>query len=259
METEADVRPPLDPSRLPETVQIVEELESTNSRLSALARTGAAAGTVVVAEWQTAGRGRLDRVWSVPPRTAVTFSVLLRPNLPPADWPWLPLFAGYVVRSALAGRVPAIGLKWPNDVLVGEAGHKLCGILVERVETPDGPAAVVGIGINADQRPDELPVPTGTSLRIVTGAPVDRTAVLADLLATLDASLPMLRDLDGLRAAYAANCVTIGRQVRVELPAGDPLVGPAVGLDESGRLLVDGPDGVVAVGAGDVIHVRAAQ
>lgn len=258
MDSEPDVRPPFDPSRLPATVQIVEELESTNSRVTELARGGAPAGTVVVTEWQTAGRGRLDRVWTVPPRSAVTFSVLLRPDLPAADWPWLPLFAGYVVKTALAPRAAGIGLKWPNDVLVGEDGHKLCGILVERVETPDGPAAVLGIGVNADQTADELPVPTATSLRIIAGEPVDRTAVLAELLATFEASLPMLHDLDALRTAYAEQCVTVGRAVRVHLPAGAPLVGAAIGLDDSGRLLVDGPEGVVAVGAGDVVHVRPA-
>src|SRR5690606_6329608 len=145
MSSGPDARPPLDPSRLPERVQVVEELASTNSRVTELAREGAPAGTVLVTEWQTAGRGRLDRVWTVPPRTAITFSVLLRPGLAPADWPWLPLLAGYVVRTALSDRVPGIGLKWPNDVLVGEEGRKLCGILVERVETAGGPAAVVGI------------------------------------------------------------------------------------------------------------------
>lgn len=258
MSSGPDARPPLDPSRLPERVQVVEELASTNSRVTELAREGAPAGTVVVTEWQTAGRGRLDRVWTVPPRTAITFSVLLRPDLAPADWPWLPLLAGYVVRTALSDRVPGIGLKWPNDVLVGEEGRKLCGILVERVETAGGPAAVVGIGVNADQCPDELPVAHATSLRIETGAPVDRTAVLVDLLETFDDAQQMLDDVDSLRAAYAAACVTVGRRVRVHLPGGAELVGEAVGLDEFGRLLVDGGDGVVAVGAGDVVHVRPA-
>ena len=120
---------------------------------------GAGEGLVVVAEHQTAGRGRLDRTWETPARAALTFSVLLRPGSPPADWPWLPLLTGYAVARALreAG-VPTPALKWPNDVLVDD--RKVAGILVERVETPTGPAAVVGIGLNVAPTAEELPVAT---------------------------------------------------------------------------------------------------
>lgn len=259
MTEKPDARPPLDHSALADSVEVLDRAESTNSLVTERARAGAPAGTVVVAEWQTSGRGRLDRVWAVPDRAALTFSVLLRPDVPAERWPWLPLLAGLVVDEALGELIGGVGLKWPNDVLVGEAQRKICGILVERVETPQGPAAVLGIGINVDQGADELPTATATSLRLETGegAPVDRTALLNRLLALVEKRLPLLADADGLRAAYAQRCVTIGRQVRVELPADRQLSGRAVDVDEHGRLVVEADGTRHVVGAGDVIHVRA--
>lgn len=258
MPSSPDARPPLDPSRLPATVQIVDRIGSTNAGLAEQARGGAPAGTTLTTEWQTAGRGRLDRGWSVPERAAVTVSTILRPELRAADWPWLPLFAGYVVHEALAPTVPGVALKWPNDVLVEPGGRKLCGILVERVDAPTGPAAVVGIGINADQTQEELPIPNATSVRLATGAPADRTGLLAELLACFERERHLLDDIDELRRRYEERCITVGMEVRVELPADRQLLGTAVGIDPSGRLLVRGGAETTAVGAGDVVHVRPA-
>jgi BirA family biotin operon repressor/biotin-[acetyl-CoA-carboxylase] ligase len=235
-------------------VEILAEAASTNAELAERARAGALEGAVVVAEHQTAGRGRLDRTWETPARSALTFSVLLRPNLPAASWPWIPLLTGYAVQAALADRLPDIGLKWPNDVLVEE--RKLGGILVERVDTPTGPAAIVGIGINVSQTLDELPVALATSLALELPQAPDRTEVLAQLLGSMDGLLPLLEDTTALRAAYADACTTLGREVRVDLPAGEVLTGTAVDIDDQGRLVVAGPAGEVAVGAGDVVHVR---
>ncbi|HEY9564211.1 MAG TPA: biotin--[acetyl-CoA-carboxylase] ligase, partial [Nocardioides sp.] len=161
--------------------------------------------------------------------------------------------------QALVGRLASVGLKWPNDVLVtghSEPDRKLAGILVERIETPQGPAAVIGIGLNVSLTQEERPVPTATSLLIELGEELDRTTLLADLVASLDRASELLTDAEALRAAYTSACVTIGRDVRVELPSGDSLVGRVSGLDESGRLGVDTPEGTTWVGAGDVIHVR---
>jgi BirA family biotin operon repressor/biotin-[acetyl-CoA-carboxylase] ligase len=158
------------------------------------------------------------------------------------------------VQAALADRLPDIGLKWPNDVLVEE--RKLGGILVERVDTPAGPAAIVGIGINVSQTLDELPVALATSLALELPQAPDRTEVLAQLLGSIDGLLPLLEDTTALRAAYADACTTLGREVRVDLPAGEVLTGTAVDIDAQGRLVVAGPDREVAVGAGDVVHVR---
>lgn len=263
-------RPSLDATRLAAlapalTVEVLEEATSTNAVAADRARAGAAEGLVVVAERQSAGRGRLDRVWQTPSRAALLFSVVLRPEVPPADWPWLPLLTGHSVARALRGLGYDAGVKWPNDVLVARAdgeSRKLVGILVERIETSDGPAAVVGVGINVSLTPDELPVPTATSLAIESGTEPDRTEVLVAVLSTLveaydawQAGGPAARDR--LASSYAVACVTVGRDVRVELPGGEALLGRATGVDRSGRLVVSGPAGETAVGAGDVVHVRA--
>src|SRR5215470_6491119 len=145
-------------------VRVVEETGSTNADLLAKARSGADEGLVLVAEAQTSGRGRMGRRWISPPRRALTFSVLLRPPVPPALLGWVPLLAGVAVASALE-RTAGVDarLKWPNDVLVGDA--KLAGILAERW----GDAVVVGTGINGLQQRGELPVPTATSLVMARG------------------------------------------------------------------------------------------
>lgn len=228
---------------------------STNAVVAERARAGEDAGLVVVAEHQTAGRGRLDRSWETPERSALTFSVLLRPEVPAQDWPWLPLLTGYAVQAALADRLPEIGLKWPNDVLVEE--RKLAGILVERVDTPRGPAAVVGCGINISHTLDELPVALATSIHLELGETPDRTAVLEQVLGSMHALQGLLDDTGALRAAYVDVCTTLGREVDVHLPATDsPRRGLARDVDAGGALVVEGPEGRWAVGAGDVVHVR---
>jgi BirA family biotin operon repressor/biotin-[acetyl-CoA-carboxylase] ligase len=212
---------------------------------------------VVVAEHQTAGRGRLDRTWETPARSALTVSVLVRPDSHHPDrWPWLPLLTGLAAHAALP---EGAALKWPNDVLLGD--RKVAGILVELVETPDGPAAVLGIGINVGMTEDELPVPTATSLA-VEGYDVDRTDLLVTFLTALDARLAAWasgRDADAaIRAAYVDRCSTIGRDVEVALPGGETLTGRAVDVDEGGRLVVETGAGATSVGAGDVVHVHPA-
>jgi BirA family biotin operon repressor/biotin-[acetyl-CoA-carboxylase] ligase len=256
-------RPPLDRSAVADVtaywrVEVVDETASTNADVAERARGGEAAGLVIVAEHQTAGRGRLDRTWETPPRAALTFSLLLRPTVDPSHWPWLPLLTGLAVTAGVrrATGLSGVGLKWPNDVLVDE--RKLAGILLERVETPDGPAAVVGIGINVSTTVDELPVPTATSLAIV-GADIERGALLAAVLGELPAVLEQWGEsTDALRSAYTENCDTLGQVVDVSMPSGETISGRAVGIDEEGRLDVETDTGQVAVGAGDVIHVRSA-
>jgi BirA family biotin operon repressor/biotin-[acetyl-CoA-carboxylase] ligase len=262
-------RPPLDAETLaaadPDlltglTVEVVEEAASTNALVIERARSGAAEGLVVAAEHQTAGRGRLDRTWETPARSALTFSVLLRPTAPTAAWPWLPLLAGYAVDKALKAAGFEASVKWPNDVLLD--GQKVAGILVERVETDAGPAAVVGVGLNVGMTAEELPVPEATSLAVASpGAVPDRTQLLVSLLASLWESYTAWQeggDLAGMRLAesYVAACATIGRQVRIDLPSGEVLNGTASGIDPSGRLLVEHGGGRTAVSAGDVVHVR---
>jgi BirA family transcriptional regulator, biotin operon repressor / biotin---[acetyl-CoA-carboxylase] ligase len=266
-------------------VRVVAETGSSNADLLAAAREGAREGVVLVAEAQTAGRGRMGRRWTSPPRAGLTFSVLLRPyGVPAALLGWLPLLAGCAVTAA----VPAVTavhprLKWPNDVLVGDA--KLAGILAER----SGSAVVVGIGINVFQRRPELPPGVAaTSLRLETAggqeaAPASEEGATPGEAAGCAASRPDLRtrvlvavldelskryllwrdqfspgdaDACGLRQEYLGRCVTLGREVTVTLPGGKAIGGTADGVDWAGRLEVRTPHGVVPVSAGDVGHMR---
>ncbi len=258
-------RPSLDRALLaaappPWRVEVVDEAASTNALVGVRARAGEPEGLVVAAEHQTSGRGRLDRVWVTPAGSALTCSVLLRPaGVPVARWPWLPLLAGVATATAVRRATGvAADLKWPNDVLVGD--RKLAGILVERVDTPEGPAAVVGIGLNAAMRADELPVDTATSLLLEGGRAGRTTLLLAvlEMLGELVAGwVSGAGEPSALRAAYLELCGTVGREVRVELPGGEQCRGQATGVDPDGRLVVD-VDGVARqFGAGDVVHLRA--
>jgi len=244
-------------------VRVLDSSPSTNAEAAAAARAGAAEGLVIVTQDQPQGRGRLDRSWRSPRGAGLAVSVLLRPDrVPAARWPWLPLLTGVAVRSAVreAAGVP-VCLKWPNDVLVGE--RKLAGILLERVEWGRAtPAAVVGVGLNVSMTAEQMPVPQATSLA-VEGAQVHPAQLLGVLLDRLGAAYVAWcaagGDPDaGLRAEYTAACSTLGARVRVRLPDGSDLSGHATGVDSSGRLEVDTGAHTVAVGAGDVIHLRPA-
>ena len=256
-------------------VRAVGETGSSNADLLAAAGAGLAEGTVLVAEAQTAGRGRLGRRWASPPRAGLTFSVLLRPvGVPAALLGWLPLLAG-VAAAASVRAVAAVdaSLKWPNDVLAGE--KKLGGILAERT----GTAVVIGIGINVWQaRADLPPGAAATSLALVAGpgvtgpaaddgAPGLRERLLAGLLDELgrrylawrDQASPGDADACGLRQEYARRCATLGREVTVTMPGTEPVTGTATGVDRAGRLEVRTVRGLIAVTAGDVVHVRPAD
>jgi len=239
---------------------------STNDELLAHA-TGVDAAewpslSLVATDTQTAGRGRLGRVWTAPPGASLAASLLLRPRLPVEAYGWLPLLAGLAMTQTLRGVGAAARLKWPNDVLIG--GRKVCGILAELL--PDASGVVIGSGVNLTLADEDLPVPTATSLRIE-GVETTADAVLAAYVTEVAALLAALEsaegdaDRSGLRVAVTEACDTIGRAVRVELPSRGQLVGTAIGLDPDGRLLVQdeiagsGRD-AVAVAAGDVTHLR---
>jgi BirA family biotin operon repressor/biotin-[acetyl-CoA-carboxylase] ligase len=238
-------------------VDVVDSTASTNADLVAAARDGSPAGTVLLAEEQVAGRGRLDRRWVSPPRAAVLMSVLLRPATPPPTWPLLPLVAGVALADAIRGMGTAVTLKWPNDVLVGEA--KIAGILVERT----GDAVVIGIGINVTTRAEELPIETATSL-LLEGGTTDRERVAVEVLQRLSACYTAWCDANGApRAvvpAYRERCGTIGRVVSVALADGATLRGVADAVDDAGRLLVRTADGGrQALSVGDVHHLRGSD
>ena len=234
------------PGGLWRDIRVVSETGSTNADLLAAARAGAAEGLVLVAETQTAGRGRLGRSWSSPPRAALAFSVLLRPvAVAPAARAWLPLLTGIAVAAALRAEAGVTAtLKWPNDVLVD--GRKIAGI-------------VAGVGLNVTLTRAELPVPTATSLLLEDAACLDRERLLAAMLTELASRYTAWAagpDPAALRAEYLRWCVTVGREVRVELPGQEQLAGTATDVDETGRLAVRTGPGTTLVGAGDVVHVR---
>ncbi|HWI42803.1 MAG TPA: biotin--[acetyl-CoA-carboxylase] ligase [Nocardioides sp.] len=265
-------RGPLDADRLADglyfvpdlSLELLPEADSTNAVAADRARAGAPEGLVVVADHQVAGRGRLDRTWETPAGTAVTFSLVLRPTVPAASWPWLPLLAGHNVAKALTSMGYDARVKWPNDVLLDD--QKVAGILVERVETPEGPVAIVGVGINVGLAADELPVPTATSLALA-ATPDTRVPGRVEVLLQV---LPMVKEAydiwqaggeqatERLASSYCSRCATLRRDVRVELPGGGQLTGTAVDVDADGRLVVEADGRTERVGAGDVVHVRPA-
>jgi BirA family transcriptional regulator, biotin operon repressor / biotin---[acetyl-CoA-carboxylase] ligase len=256
-------RPPLDRDLRPDPlwrVEVVEALPSTNAAVVERARRDEPEGLVLVAEHQTAGRGRLDRAWETPARAALTFSALLRPRVPDRRWPWLPLLAGVAVCEGVAAAGgPRCELKWPNDVMYGD--HKLAGILAERVDTRAGAALVVGIGLNVTSQREELPVPTATSL-LLAGMPApDRSRLLVAILDALADHYRAWQEAGGdasagLAADYTRVCRTVGSEVEVHLPDGRTLRGRAVGVDDDGGLVVDSGGTRVSLSAGDVVHVR---
>ncbi|HWC34984.1 MAG TPA: biotin--[acetyl-CoA-carboxylase] ligase [Mycobacteriales bacterium] len=256
-------RPPLSAERLQRAlggdlwrqIDVVSETASTNADLADAARAGEPEGLVLVAEQQTGGRGRLDRQWESPPRAGLTFSVLVRPSLEPAQLSLLPLIAGLAAAEALVavGGVDA-RLKWPNDVLVG--GRKLGGVLVEVA----GGAAVIGIGLNVSMREDELPVATATSL-LLCGGSTDREPLLKEVLRALGRRYREWRwtgDSGSVLPAYRERCETIGCDIELELPGGRMVRGNAVGVDDTGRLVVADTETRAerAWLVGDVTHVR---
>ena len=270
-------REPLDAARLRRAavapdglwreIEVVPSTGSTNADLLARALSGEPEGVVLAAEEQTAGHGRMGRRWTSPPYAALTFSLLIRPDVPPARRGWLPLLTGVAVAAAVT-EVTGVEarLKWPNDVLAGEA--KLAGILAEAA----GDAVVVGIGLNVSTEPAELshllagPGPgalPAISLRASGATALNRENLLLAILAGFERWYRTWQqaggdpDRSGLRPGYTRLSATIGRPVRAELPGGQALSGPAVGVDSDGRLLIlVSPGSEVAVAAADVAHLR---
>ena len=230
------------------------EIDSTNRYLLDEARRGAADGLVAVADHQTAGRGRFDRRWEAPPGSSLLVSVLLRPAPEGDASPAGAHRAVMAVALALAEAVEAVagvapGLKWPNDLVVGD--RKLAGLLAER----EGDALVIGAGCNVEWEvfPPELAA-TSTACNLEAGRSVDRDALLDEFLTRLGTALDTL---DEVPERYRARLATLGRRVRVER-ADDVLEGDAVDVTSDGALVVrrdDGTDEIVT--AGDVVHLRS--
>jgi BirA family biotin operon repressor/biotin-[acetyl-CoA-carboxylase] ligase len=251
-------------SRLPERrwiqrLLVFRSTASTNDLIAAMARGGAPAGIVVFAEEQTAGRGRLGRRWRSDPGLGLWFSLLLRPDMPLAQWPRLTLLIACAIARGIrqyaqeflpSSAAPRIMLKWPNDLYA--SGRKLAGILVE-TSLGEAPFAVAGIGLNVNHLSFPAPLDaTATSLRIETGSPLDRNALAAAILAALDQSLslppsPFQEILDW---ASSADCLR-GRWVSATAGV-ITHEGVAQGLDSEGALLIRSA-------AGDLLRLTSGE
>jgi BirA family biotin operon repressor/biotin-[acetyl-CoA-carboxylase] ligase len=236
-----------------------DEIDSTNRAAAEAAARGVAEIHVVGAERQSAGRGRLGRSWLAPPRTSLTFSLVLRPPVRPESLPLLPLLTGLVLAELGSRYCPdaEVGLKWPNDLLIG--GRKAAGTLVEA-----GPAGtvIVGIGLNTDWRGVDRPLELAqaVSLAEVSDRPVDRWRVLAALLGVFGVRYDAWKDLPAaFLDGYRRRCLTLGQQVRIERIGAEDLRGQAVAVDATGALEIRDEAGrLTRVSAGDVWHLRPA-
>ena len=271
-------------------VRHVAETGSTNADLvagAAVASGGSVVmpdGSVLVADHQTAGRGRLDRRWDAPPAANLLFSVLLRPTWDPGRHPLVTTTLAVATVDALGTHGVQAAVKWPNDVLLvgGTAPGKVAGILAELVaggpagggglipagsgglpdETSGGAsvAIVVGMGVNVGWPALSDDAPPGATSLAAAGHAIDRADLLESVLARFEARLTDLEAPDGperLRLAHLERSATVGVEVRVDMPDG-PVTGTAVGLALDGSLLVDSGDGPVSFRAGDVVHLRPA-
>jgi BirA family biotin operon repressor/biotin-[acetyl-CoA-carboxylase] ligase len=236
----------------PYAVEYHDTVQSTNDRARELAAEGRE-GVVVLADEQTGGRGRLDRGWASP-GGGVWLSVLLRPDVPPARAPLFTLAAAVAtVRAARGAGVDAV-IKWPNDVLVAGSERKLAGVLTEMGGEADRVDwLVVGVGVNANVDPVELPGDGATSLRATAGE-VDRRAFTQRLVEEFHT---LRTDPDGILPAWRENAATLGRRVRVETPGGE-VSGEAVDVSFPGSLVVETTGGRVDVTAGDCEHLQPA-
>lgn len=240
-------------------LDVVDETGSTNADLLARAEGGADIdGSVLFAEYQSAGRGRHGRQWSAPPRTQVALSVGVGgASVPRPGWGWLTLAVGVAVADTLAALGVDAGLKWPNDVLVD--GGKLAGILAE-VAAPT-PVIVVGLGLNVTLTATDAPDPVATSLLMLGSSATDRNALARAILREVSRRVDAWRTAGGadpaLLADYQRHSLTLNSRVRASMPGDREVVGVARSVDETGRLCVDTGAGIVAISAGDITHLRA--
>jgi len=226
---------------------VVELTGSTQNDLSAKVRSGNSKhGEVLVAEFQSSGRGRLERSFEAPPQSALLFSFFVCPTRD-SDWGFLPLIAGLAVSKAINTKLDS-NLKWPNDVLINE--KKVSGLLSEKINDE---GVVIGIGINVNLTTDDLPVPSATSLAIEGWANCDRNELLVAVLTNFANLFDRWNTFDEtLLDEYEATSSTIGKKIEVVGADGGRRKTSAHGLDPSGALIIDGGQ---LLSVGDVIHI----
>ena len=255
-----ELRPLLSTHDLGQVLHCHDELPSTNDLAKQLAEEGAASGEVVIAESQTAGRGRRGRGWISPPRKNLYLSAIVRPDLPPQRAPEVTLVASVAVCEAVRQAGVNAVIKWPNDVLF--EGRKLAGILLEMAAEMDRVQwLVIGIGVNLNLAPGELPDDlrdVATSVAAERGSPVPRALFTAALLGGLEEWLDRhaAEGFEPIRQAWRSLSGTLGREVRASVGEGE-VTGVAEDIDETGALLVRGAAGLTRIVAGEVQLLRS--
>jgi BirA family biotin operon repressor/biotin-[acetyl-CoA-carboxylase] ligase len=229
---------------------VVEVTGSTQDDLYQLASSGTAVPkTILASEFQSSGRGRLDRTFEAAPHSALTFSIYIEPKVDKEEWSFLTLLAGVSIHEALLTLDPQIkvGVKWPNDLLIGE--KKFAGMIAQASAN----GVVIGIGINVGMSPDELPVENATSLAIEDFAILDRNVILASIINHFEINLEMWENDQSFLAQYRSASVTLGRDVEVTLPGGKVVKSRAIDISNAGGLMLeDGSE----ITVGDVVHLR---
>jgi BirA family biotin operon repressor/biotin-[acetyl-CoA-carboxylase] ligase len=231
-------------------VSVVEVTGSTQDDLAAqISRNEVQSGEVLVTDFQSAGRGRLDRNFEAPKSSALLFSIYIKPQREKSEWSFLPILAGVVSTLALSELDPSVSsqLKWPNDILI--ADKKVGGIIAQL--TSDG--VILGIGINVGMNSAELPVEHATSLGIEGFAVLDRNLLLSTFLNVFEELLLRWEDGEDLRHLYLERSATLGRKIKAVLPGVDTRTGLAKDISVTGELILE--DGQ-RVTVGDIVHLR---
>jgi len=229
---------------------VVEVTGSTQDDLFQLASSGTAIPkTILASEFQSSGRGRLDRTFEAAPHSALTFSIYIEPKVDKEEWSFLTLLAGLSVHEALHTLDPqtVVGIKWPNDLLIGE--KKFVGMIAQA--TAKG--VVLGIGINVGMTSEELPVESATSLAIEDFLELDRNVILASIINHFEINLEMWENDKSFLAEYRAASTTIGSSVEVTLPDGEIIKSKALDISNAGALILESGREVTV---GDVVHLR---
>ena len=229
---------------------MVEVTGSTQDDLTQLvADKKAKSGEVITSEYQSAGRGRLDRKFDAPATSALMFSFYVEPLRDKSDWSFLPLLTGLSVIFSLTTLDPEFSptLKWPNDILMGDG--KVGGIIAQA----SGEGVVIGVGINVGMSQEELPVVTATSLALHNFSTLDRNLILSTFLTTFEELFERWRNGEDLRHLYKETSATIGHDIRIEHPDGSHKNGKAVDVTPAGELILE--DGS-RVTVGDIVHLR---
>ena len=228
---------------------MVDLTASTQSDLAELVNSSVAkSGEVIAAEFQSNGRGRLDRTFEAPPQSALLFSFYIAPKRARSEWSFISFLAALAMREVISKDIKdKVSLKWPNDILIGD--KKVAGLLAQQI----GDGVIIGIGLNVAMGADELPVPTATSLALAGSNNLDRNLLLSGFL---NRFADIFKEWDSGRdflEKYRQVSSTLGRQVRVEVLGRDSIEAEAVAISAQGALILsDGTE----VNVGDVVHLR---